>query len=821
MIRIRSAVACAVLVCAAMSATAQEQETVIRSGLVVGPLTGGSRYALHRDPLEQQLVLGKWAAPKAGESVPGVEGQAGTWRAVEADKEGWFSGRGIAGGYLYAAVQSDRPKVMMLEAAGHGMVYVNGVPRAGDPYAYGYVHLPVRLRAGTNDLLFLGGRGRIRARLVPPPSAAFLDGADTTLPDLIRGQRANTVGAVIAVNATEQPVAGLSIEARGPGLRTTRTPLPALPPLSTRKVAFRIEGMASADTKDCPVALSLIGGKPFVGLKVTVRVREPGQTYKRTFVSSIDGSVQYYAVNPPRRPLPKGERAALVLSLHGASVEAIGQADAYASKSWATIVAPTNRRPYGFDWEDWGRRDAIEVLDLAQRELNTDPRRVYLTGHSMGGHGTWQVGALFPDRFAAIGPSAGWISFYSYGGGQKREDPTGVEEILQRASSASDTLAFARNYASEGVYILHGSADDNVPPTEARHMNTVLAGFHHDFTYFEQPGAGHWWSNSDEPGAACVDWPPMFDMFLRHRLPEPDTVRDVDFSTPNPAVSARCRWATIHEQTKPLAVSTVRLRVDPNLCRFTGTTANVALLSLDLRMLETGKPLTLDLDGQKIAGIAWPADGTLWLRREGERWSVASAPSPARKGPRRSGPVKLAFDHNMVFVYGTKGTAAENEECFGKARYDAETFWYRGNGSVDVVADRDFDPAKFRGRSVILYGNADTNGAWPSLLSDSPVQVRRGVVEAGGRKFAGEDLACLFLRPRPDSDVACVGVISGSGLAGMRLTERMPIFLSGAGFPDCLVAGPDSLASGAAGVRAAGFFGNDWSLESGDFAWSK
>jgi dienelactone hydrolase len=817
MIRSRFAVACAVFACSALAASAQE--IVIRSGLVVGPLARGSRYALHRDPMEQQVVLGKWAAPKAGDSIPGVEGQAGKWRAVEADKDGWFSG--TAGGYLYAAVQADAPKVMMLEAAGHGMVYVNGVPRAGDPYEYGYVHLPVALRAGSNDLLFLGGRGRIRARLVPPQASAFLDGADPTLPDLIRGQRASTIGAVTAVNSTEQPVSGLAVEARGPGLRTIRTPIPVLPPLTTRKVAFRIEGAATAEAKDCPVTLRLVGARTSPPLAITLRVREPGQTYKRTFVSSIDGSVQYYAVNPPRRRLPKGERAALVLTLHGASVEAIGQADAYASKPWAYIVAPTNRRPYGFDWEDWGRRDALEVLDLAQRYLNTDPRRAYLTGHSMGGHGTWQVGVLFPDRFAAIGPSAGWISFYSYGGGQRRENPTGVEEILQRSSSASDTLEMARNYASEGVYILHGGADDNVPVTEARHMNTVLAGFHHDFNYFEQPGAGHWWSNTDEPGAACVDWPPMFDMFLRHELPDPITVRDASFSTPNPAVSARCRWATIHEQAKPLAASTISLRVDPNQRRFTGTTSNVALLCLDLGMLDAGKPLSMDLDGQKTADIAWPSDGRLWLRRDGDRWSVASAPGASRKGPRRSGPFKLAFDHHMVFVYGTKGTPDENAQCFAKARYDAETFWYRGNGSVDVLADRDFEPSKFRDRSVILYGNADTNGAWSALLGSSPIQVRRGSVMVGSRKLEGEDLACLFLRPRPDSEVACVGVVAGTGLAGMRLAERMPIFLSGAGFPDCLVAGPDSLTSGAAGVRAAGFFGNDWGIESGDFAWGK
>src|SRR4029077_10978732 len=134
---------------------------------------------------------------------------------------------------------------------------------------------------------------------------------------------------------------------------------------------------------------------------------------KATFISRIDGSVQYYAVNPASGPAGDA-RPALFLSLHGASVEAIGQADAYSPKSWGYLVAPTNRRPYGFDWEDWGRIDAIEVLTLAMNRFHTDSSRTYLTGHSMGGHGTWQVGVTFPDHFAAIAPSAGWISFASY-----------------------------------------------------------------------------------------------------------------------------------------------------------------------------------------------------------------------------------------------------------------------------------------------------------------------------------------------------------------------------------------------------------------------
>src|SRR5690606_32883536 len=115
--------------------------------------------------------------------------------------------------------------------------------------------------------------------------------------------------------------------------------------------------------------------------EVEVNVRTATEARKVTFRSAIDGSVQYYALLPAK-PLPgQVDKPGIVLSLHGASVEAIGQAKAYSPKSWCHIVCPTNRRPFGFDWEDWGRLDALEVLAHAQAALEHDSSRVWLTGH--------------------------------------------------------------------------------------------------------------------------------------------------------------------------------------------------------------------------------------------------------------------------------------------------------------------------------------------------------------------------------------------------------------------------------------------------------
>jgi len=138
-----------------------------------------------------------------------------------------------------------------------------------------------------------------------------------------------------------------------------------------------------------------------------------------------------------------------------------------------------------------------------------------------------------------------------------------------------------------------------------------------------------------------------------------------------------------------------------------------------------------------------------------------------------------------------------------------------------VVADSDAAVTADRDRNVILYGNADSNGAWPLLLGDSPVQVRRGRVTVGDHEEKGEGLTCLFLRPRPGSDRACVAAVAGTGLPGMRLTERRPYFQSGSGYPDCLVLDADALSKGGDGVRLAGYFGIDWGVAPGEFAWKK
>lgn len=819
-------------------------EFALKDALAIRGVSRPGRSVIHLDPIEARIVTGQWSPPAEADTVITSSGEEQHWEKVAGNDQGAISASAARGGYVYWPVTSDVEQVLILEAAGHTFVYVNGEIRGGDSYGFGYLRVPVLLHKGTNEFLFAAGRGELRAKLVSAPSQLIINTADNTLPDIITGEGEPLWVATVLLNAsTNFMKASVRAVQRG-----AREQLMSIPPLGIFKAPFLVRPpRVDSRTNIVKVTLEAVNRSTKaapVRAEFNLRVRQPNQTYVRTFRSRIDSSVQYYAVNPPASAPARDSGSALFLSLHGASVEARGQAEAYSPKQWGYIVCPTNRRPYGFDWEEWGCWDAMEVLGLAQQRYRPDPQRIYLTGHSMGGHGTWHLGALYPDRFAAIGPSAGWVSFNSYVNANRPPATNAVQRMLRRAGAASETLLLATNYLQEGVYILHGDADDNVPVTEARDMRKLLATFHRDYDFHEQPGAGHWWDASDEPGTDCVDWAPMFDFFGHHIIPPDETVRRVRFVTVNPAVSSKSHWVSILAQEHALEPSSIDVRCDPGKRRLVGATTNVAQVCFEFPSVKPGAGFTIELDGQKLENLtllnpkdcgvmaqAFPAVvPALCLARHQGQWRPAHYPTAEQKRPERSGPFRQAFQNHMVFVHGTKGTSEENAWTLVKARYDAETFYYRGNGSVLLMSDVEVianeTDRKRRERAVespnlILYGHAECNAAWSILLANSPVQVHRGSIRLGSRELAGADLGCLFLQPHPRHENALIGVVGGSGMAGLRVLERMPYFTSGAAFPDWLIVTAALPAKGLEGIRGAGFFGNDWQVQTGDAAWSE
>ncbi|MGF7218039.1 poly(3-hydroxybutyrate) depolymerase [Spirosoma lacussanchae] len=801
-----------------------------KNGLVA--LTG-SRYgreAVYTDPLAYQLYTGTLRQPKEGSLFgKNEQGQDIRWQTVTADSlnrlrpssafrvnggapagpgvtEGSLrGGLGSGGGYTYLTYEARKEQVAILNIKGNSNVYVNGELHMGDAYSMGYLHIPVKLRKGLNEL-YVRGVG-VSASLFFPDNAVLLRTDDPTLPSIRLGEpNVLLQGAVVVINTTNTQLRGLQLTSQLGGREVT-VEVPAIPALSSRKVAFGFDGstIRTAGSHSCGLLLRQ-SGKRLDQALIAVEAVGPGATYSKTFISAIDGSLQYYSVTPPASGTGA---AALFLSVHGAGVEASGQARAYKSKEWGTLVAATNRRPRGFNWEDWGRLDALEVLDLARRQFKPDPARIYLTGHSMGGHGTWFLGATYPDKWAAIAPCAGYPTLKEYGSADGVIPDTSqnpLERTLLRAGNQSDVLKLTTNYKPLGVYIFHGDADRTVPVSYARQMRKLLGTTQPDISYYEYPGGSHWF------GDHSVDWPPLFDYFRWHLRLADSLVSTIDFTTANPGISASFRWASIEQQSQPLLYS--RIQLNRTTQAITGTTANVSLLKLALNDFGTNARLTIALDSLPALDYQTRSShDTLHIRKEANGWRIVPPASLAHKGPHRYGTFKDGFNHNMVFVYSTRGTKEENDWSWQKARYDAETWYYRGNGSVDIIPDTDFSLITHANRGVVLFGNANSNAAWPLLLADSPIQVQRNRIQVGDKQWQGDDLATYFVWPIRGSATTSVAVVSGTGLKGMKAALANQYFAGASGFPDYMVFGLDMLLKGGTGLKTAGFFTNEWQLK--------
>ena len=831
-----------------LAITKDAPEVALTEGLAIADVGAWGRRVVNIDAIADAMARGVLGTPKDGDVFKrpaGLGDGERTWKAVKAGENGEFARLG-RGAYVLCTVVSDADRVMMLDAVGDSMVYVNGEPHAGDPYSSGKLHLPVMLKKGSNQVL-LGhaGRGGLRAKLSMPTSDVVVCTDDLTLPDVLSAKPEEYWIGVPLVNATGEArtvlVSVLPDVWDGP-VREERIELPAA---SVQKAALRVMAWTMKDKPDVGVTIGLrdVGDEKRANVKCTriiLRARTPEQVHHRTYVSAIDGSVQYVAITPPLPPLPqategKVERPALVLSLHGASVEASSQAPCYAPKPDVVIVCPTNRRPYGFDWEDWGRVDAIEAMDNAKVWFNTDPRRQYLTGHSMGGHGVWQLGVLLGDRFAAIGPSAGWLSFDTYA--DRRGEPTETTEtqlraMFRRAGSSSDTIALMPNLRDTGVYILHGDADDNVPVTEARRAREELTKLDIPFEYHEEPGVGHWW-DKEGPGTACVDWPPMFEMFRTRMLPRAGErivwhARTLLAGVALPVGDG----VRIDRAMYAGKMARVDVLVDRAARKITIKTDNVAGITLGEQVCGDVPACAFEIDG-KPAKAATRGTRVSVVKLADGRWVDASegpsASASARDGASPPvGPFKNAFTGRFVQVYSTGGTAEENAWSLARARFDAEQWWYRGNGRAVLMSDAQFltklDAGEIAG-NVILYGNATTSSAAARLAAGGAADVSRGSAALGGRHLRGDDIGVLSIGTFTTSDkggeraTRMYALIGGTGIAGMRATDRMPYLLSGVGIPDVCVIRSDVWGKGTQGIECAGFLGPNLGMEGAEIVW--
>jgi len=175
----------------------------------------------------------------------------------------------------------------------------------------------------------------------------------------------------------------------------------------------------------------------------------------------------------------------LILFLHGAGesgnnlvrVKNHGLARVVETKDLPFIIVSPQSPGRG-----WNPDTLNALLDDVVSKYRVDKDRIYLTGLSMGGFGTWALAAAHPERFAAIAPICG-------GGDPKQADR--LKDLP--------------------IWVFHGAKDPTVPLERSEEMVEAVKKAGGDVKFTVYPEAKH------DSWTQTYDNPELYEWFLQHR----------------------------------------------------------------------------------------------------------------------------------------------------------------------------------------------------------------------------------------------------------------------------------------------------------------
>lgn len=242
--------------------------------------------------------------------------------------------------------------------------------------------------------------------------------------------------------------------------------------------------------------------EPAPGKQVLQKIRVPAsQSFWTT--GNVDQLGEYLPADPAAREdlaywlfLPTDESAKnengfpLLLFLHGAGERGNPEAakvhgppklvETEKGTEWPFITVSPSCPGNGY----WSPDQLLLLLDHLVKTQPVDPNRIYVTGLSMGGYGTWMLLDLAGDRIAAAAPLCGGC------------DPAKASKMLDYP-----------------IWMFHGDADGAVPVERSIAMEAAiksLGGENAKFTLY--PGYGH------DCWTTTYNNPELYSWFLSHSL---------------------------------------------------------------------------------------------------------------------------------------------------------------------------------------------------------------------------------------------------------------------------------------------------------------
>lgn len=201
-----------------------------------------------------------------------------------------------------------------------------------------------------------------------------------------------------------------------------------------------------------------------------------------------DTNYHYLSYTPKEYNKDPVKKWPLIIYLHGGSSRGTDTSKLYCcgipDQIWRgrefpfIIVAP--QCPVNKRWstDNWFENFYKEVTT----KYRVDTNKVYLTGVSLGGSGTWYLAIKYPEKFAAIAPLSGFTRHMKY-----------IMENTDRLINIP-------------IWAFHGKKDKVVQFEETEWIINKLKSKNKDLKFTVEPDAGHWMDWLVYPKQELYDW---------------------------------------------------------------------------------------------------------------------------------------------------------------------------------------------------------------------------------------------------------------------------------------------------------------------------
>jgi hypothetical protein len=514
------------------------------------------------------------------------------------------------------------------------------------------------------------------------------------------------------------------------------------------------------------------------------------------YESPVDDSGQPFRIDiptdyDPARPAP------LAVYMHGYSGNHIEHSTGMAPHPGYFEVSVLGRSRGG-GYRALSEADVLQAVDYITRHWAIDPDRISLNGGSMGGGGTYRLGARYPQRWCSGRTTCGYASYLPLGN-------LVTLPIYATHSLDDPTVSF-----------LH----DSGPLERLREMGGQVI-------FDRTNGYGHAVWTYKEGNARGLAWE-RFQV-----RPDSRTVRRIDYTALDGG-AVRGWWGEVAEWgPDPLPARFVLTAGDPNLL-FADLT-NIARLRLLLSEspFDLAKPLEVSVNGAVPFIVPAPLPESLVLAKGYPGWDAETQPPRLPFRLHTPGSALLLYDGEpLLIVYGTQGDAAARQAMRAAARAAAKSTmpsWPDDSGEaspddkvphsqnlygpLNTKADTEVTAADMARCHLVLIGTAEQNSVVARIADWLPVKYEAaGVSCSDGTRFPGTHLALGLVYFNPLAKDRLVFWIASDDSATYAANSAIPAIMSGGMFHTANAFGADLVVmpAGLPTLVAARSFDSRW-----------